>query len=78
VLQNLVNPLGIPNSLNFAVMGAVILFGALADQLFKNRSAKKTARAGVSWCLGVRRGSGCATNFFSRSQRRKTVGIFCE
>jgi ribose transport system permease protein len=31
VLQNLVNLLGIPSSLNFAVMGAVILFGVLID-----------------------------------------------
>ena len=43
VLQNLVNLLGIDSSLNFAVMGAVVLFGVLADQLFKNRSAKKVA-----------------------------------
>jgi ribose transport system permease protein len=32
VLQNLVNLLGIPSSLNFAVMGSVILIGVLADQ----------------------------------------------
>ncbi len=32
VLQNLVNLLGIPSSLNFAVSGSVILFGVLADQ----------------------------------------------
>jgi ribose transport system permease protein len=32
VLQNLVNLLGIPSSLNFAVMGGVILIGVLADQ----------------------------------------------
>jgi ribose transport system permease protein len=44
VLQNLVNLLGIPSSLNYAVMGAVVLLGVLADQIFKNRSAKKTAR----------------------------------
>ena len=44
VLQNLVNLLGIDSSLNFAVMGAVVLFGVLADQMFKNRSAKKTVR----------------------------------
>jgi ribose transport system permease protein len=31
ILQNLVNLLGIPSSLNFAVMGAVILIGVLAD-----------------------------------------------
>jgi len=37
VLQNLVNLLGIPSSLNFAVMGAVILLGVLADGLFQRR-----------------------------------------
>lgn len=40
VLQNLVNLLGIPPSLNFAVMGAVILMGVIADQILKQRSAK--------------------------------------
>jgi ribose transport system permease protein len=44
VLQNLVNLLGIPSSLNFAVMGAVVLLGVLADQIFQARSAKKIAR----------------------------------
>ncbi len=44
VLQNLVNLLGIPSSLNFAVMGAVVLIGVLADQIFKNRAASKIAR----------------------------------
>lgn len=39
VLQNLVNLLGIPSSLNFAVMGAVILLGVIADQLFTRRRA---------------------------------------
>ena len=34
VLQNLVNLLGIPSSLNFAVMGSVILIGVLADTQF--------------------------------------------
>jgi ribose transport system permease protein len=33
-LQNLVNLLGIPSSLNFAVMGSVILIGVIADQQF--------------------------------------------
>lgn len=41
VLQNLVNLLGIPSSLNFAVMGAVILLGVMADQLLQRRSAAK-------------------------------------
>jgi len=44
VLQNLVNLLGIPSSLNFAVMGTVVLIGVLADQIFKNRAAKKSVR----------------------------------
>jgi ribose transport system permease protein len=41
VLQNLVNLLGIPSSLNFAVMGAVILIGVIADQVIKQRAEKK-------------------------------------
>ena len=40
VLQNLVNLLGIDPSLNFAVMGAVILLGVMADQILKSRSGK--------------------------------------
>ena len=44
VLQNLVNLLGITSSLNFAVMGAVVLVGVLTDQIFKNRAARKHAR----------------------------------
>ena len=39
VLQNLVNLLGIPSSLNFAVMGSVILLGVLADQQLSRRRA---------------------------------------
>lgn len=39
VLQNLVNLLGIDPSLNFAVMGAVILLGVMADQILKRRAA---------------------------------------
>ena len=44
VLQNLVNLLGIPSSLSFAVMGAVVLLGVLADQIFQARTAKKNVR----------------------------------
>ena len=40
VLQNLVNLLKIDSSLNFAVMGAVILLGVIADQILKQRAAK--------------------------------------
>ena len=47
VLQNLVNLLGIPSSLNFAVMGAVILIGVLVDsQLTKLRSMFSTRSRG--------------------------------
>jgi ribose transport system permease protein len=47
VLQNLVNLLGIPSSLNFAVMGGVILIGVLADQqLLRYRGRRRNvARA---------------------------------
>jgi ribose transport system permease protein len=38
VLQNLVNLLGIPSSLNFAVMGGVILLGVIADQQLLRRA----------------------------------------
>ena len=43
ILQNLVNLLGIPSSLNFAVMGAVILIGVLADQQIKDYRERKQA-----------------------------------
>ena len=38
VLQNLVNMLGIPSSLNFAVMGAVILIGVIVDGQLQRRA----------------------------------------
>src|SRR5262249_1088430 len=47
ILQNLVNLLGIPSSLNFAVMGSVILIGVLADQQlsrYRRRSQTHTRR----------------------------------
>ena len=48
VLQNLVNLLGIPSSLNFAVMGTVILIGVLADQYLTQRGRRVTAaKAGL-------------------------------
>ncbi len=43
VLQNLVNMLSIPSSLNFAVIGAVILVGVIADEIVKKRSARVKA-----------------------------------
>jgi ribose transport system permease protein len=43
VLQNLVNLLGVPSSLNFAVMGAVILLGVIGDQVLQKRAKIKEA-----------------------------------
>jgi ribose transport system permease protein len=54
VLQNLVNLLGIRSSLNFAVMGAVILFGVLLDQLLTRRMNKRRAAAPVQSAAAVR------------------------
>jgi ribose transport system permease protein len=48
VLQNLVNLLGIPSSLNFAVMGGVILIGVIADQQFATfRQRRELARGRI-------------------------------
>jgi ribose transport system permease protein len=44
ILQNLVNLLGIPSSLNFAVMGAVILIGVVVDQLLRQRRASRVTK----------------------------------
>jgi ribose transport system permease protein len=44
VLQNLVNLLGIPSSLNFAVMGTVILIGVLADQQLTRLRDRRRSR----------------------------------
>ena len=41
VLRNLVNLLEIPSSLDFAVMGAVILVGVMADQIFTERRNRR-------------------------------------
>ena len=45
ILQNLVNLLGIPSSLNFAVMGGVILIGVLADGQLKRLRQARIGRA---------------------------------
>ena len=55
VLQNLVNILGIPSSLNFAVMGTVILLGVLADQQLQKRREASVA-------LAVQRGRPAASS----------------
>ena len=44
ILQNLVNLLGIPSSLNFAVMGTVILIGVVADQQLTQLRNRRTRR----------------------------------
>lgn len=46
VLQNLVNLLGIPSSLTFAVMGTVILAGMLVDQQWTRYRARTRVEAG--------------------------------
>jgi ribose transport system permease protein len=56
ILQNLVNLLGIPSSLNFAVMGSVILIGVLADQQFaryRQRNARQRARMATTTRAGA-------------------------
>jgi len=47
VLQNLVNLLGIPSSLNFAVMGGVILVGVVCDQILQRRATRVCALRGA-------------------------------
>jgi ribose transport system permease protein len=47
VLQNLVNLLGIPSSLNFAVMGSVILLGVLADQQIMQYRRRRAGAQGA-------------------------------
>jgi ribose transport system permease protein len=55
VLQNLVNLLGIPSSLNFAVMGSVILIGVIADQQFAlYRKRVELARSRAAAAAAVR------------------------
>ena len=46
ILQNLVNLLGIPSSLNFAVMGSVILIGVLADGQLQRLRRSRATRVG--------------------------------
>lgn len=48
VLQNLVNLLGIPSSLNFAVMGSVILIGVLADNQFSRYRERRRQAASMA------------------------------
>lgn len=48
MLQNLVNLLGIPSSLNFAVTGSVILIGVLADTQFNAYRRRQQSAKSVS------------------------------
>lgn len=48
ILQNLVNLLGIPSSLNFAVMGTVILVGVLLDQQLNEFRQRRRSRAAAN------------------------------
>jgi ribose transport system permease protein len=45
VLRNLVNLLGIPSSLDFAVMGAVILLGVMTDQILSERRNRRQIKS---------------------------------
>ena len=56
VLRNLVNLLDIPSSLDFAVMGAVILIGAVADHVL--RRDRLATRTGMMSGFPVRRSLG--------------------
>ena len=53
VLQNLVNLLGIPSSLNFAVTGSVILIGVLADTRFAAWRARRLAARAAEQAQGT-------------------------
>ena len=43
VLYNSINLLGIPSQLEFAIIGIVILLGAIADELVKRFAAQRRA-----------------------------------
>ncbi len=45
VLRNLVNLLGIPSSLDFAMLGTVILIGVIVDQVLQRRKVKGSHRS---------------------------------
>lgn len=60
-LQNLVNLLGIPSSLNFGVMGTVILLGVLADQQFAAYRARKRAAQALDRLQREETGGGAAS-----------------
>ena len=53
ILQNLVNLLGIPSSLNYAVMGAVILIGVLADGQLQRLRRTRVTQGGTAGAVAV-------------------------
>ena len=53
-LQNLVNLLGIPSSLNFAVMGGVILVGVIIDQQWGVFRARRLGFGAMRGACGAR------------------------
>ena len=56
MLQNLVNLLGIPSSLNFAVMGTVILLGVIADtqvRAYRERHRRAAARSALTLAVST-------------------------
>ena len=54
VLQNLVNLLGIPSSLNFTVSGSVILIGVLADQEYADFRERRERLRQFAGATGTR------------------------
>ncbi len=53
ILQNLVNLLGIPSSLNYAVMGTVILIGALADGQLQRLRRTRVTQGGAAGAVAA-------------------------
>ena len=53
ILQNLVNLLRIPSSLNYAVMGAVILIGVLADGQLQRLRRTRVTQGGAAGAVAV-------------------------
>ena len=54
VLYNAINLLGIPSELEFAIIGIVILLGAITDELVKRIAARRRAAAQAREKVAVR------------------------
>lgn len=70
MLQNLVNLLGVPSSLNFAVMGSVILLGVLVDRRFQSGARSRAGRIGTKAWGDVARGRARPQRHGRRNRRR--------